>query len=375
LRGFEQIRNDFPAARESTYLDIGTRNPLSNTVRTAIETFLDEWQSPDPAKEQWYADAEETREMMAELVNASADEVAFTLNTSNGLSAVASSIDWSSRDNVIVAPDVEHPNNLYGWLHLSRQGVDVRIAEAKGALVLPGDIERLADTNTRLVAVTSVSNRTGGRMDLKGISRVCKDIGAILAVDAVQSLGAMEFNVDLLDIDMFSAATNKSLLGAYGLGILYCRRDLIDELQPRFLARSSVMQGEDIFSYRIRDSARRFELGNYNFLGIRALRAGLKQIGELEVPNIQAHLLQLSRELTGGLDELGFRVRSSLSEAGMSHLVVFSAPRGVNRTDRDIADHLKRNGVMCKLQSDGIRLSLGVYNNRTDVKETLRLLK
>jgi cysteine desulfurase/selenocysteine lyase len=129
-----QARSHFPATQDCTYLDLGGRGILSKEVRAAIEAHLDDATYGKVDKDRLFEKTEEARNRFAQLINADPDEIAYTKNVSEGLNIVANSLDWQSGDNVIICPQLEHPNNIYLWLNLQRSGVEVRSPPSINAL-------------------------------------------------------------------------------------------------------------------------------------------------------------------------------------------------------------------------------------------------
>ena len=126
LQELIETRRQFPGTEKITYLDLGGRGLLSTPVRAAINAHLDDIMDGKLDKDYLFKKTEEARNRFAALINAQPEEITYTKNTSEGLNIVASSIDWKAGDNVIVCPELEHPNNIYLWLNLKRHGVEVR---------------------------------------------------------------------------------------------------------------------------------------------------------------------------------------------------------------------------------------------------------
>jgi selenocysteine lyase/cysteine desulfurase len=380
MSGIGDARKEFPTFKEFIYVDVAGRNPLSDRVRAAIDGYLDQRQRGEDRKQEWLDHVEKVRAKVATLLHASADEVAFVKNTSDGINSVIACLDWQPGDNVIIAPDFEHPNNVYAWLNLRRLGVEVRTLTLSGPVVTKSMIVEACDTRTKAVGIASVSFATGGRADISGIGEFCRQRGIFLMVDAVQSLGVFEFDVGKAPVSALASATSKGLLGLYGLGVLYCRRELAEKMHPRYLARYSVDLGdshEEVlgdFSYNLAAGAKRFEIGNFNYLAIHALDAALDHILEAGVPNIQEHVLALSGALTKGIAALGYRLRSSQDPAAMSNIVLFTPPPAGAAVQK-LSGYLNEHKVRHSVRRGAVRMSFHLYNNMEDVEYILSVLK
>src|SRR6185503_12944652 len=120
------LRALFPGATEQLYLDTAGRNLISKAVRAAIDQYLD-GRMFGGDKKAMFATVERARAGYAEMIGVTPAEIAITKNISDGINMVAHSIDWREGDNVVVCGDVEHPNNIYPWVHAARlYGAEVR---------------------------------------------------------------------------------------------------------------------------------------------------------------------------------------------------------------------------------------------------------
>lgn len=366
-------RAQFPLARTSTYLDVASRAPMSDRVAEALSGYMDTYRTQPLPKGAWLDDVERIRARLARLVGAQPEEIAFTKSTSDSISMLASALELRRGDNVIICPEIEHANNVYPWLHLRDVGVEVRAVPAIGHRFSLEAAMAEVDARTRVVALSSTSFVTGARADLASVGAACRERGIFLMVDGVQELGAMRMDLGSLGIDGLGAATQKMLLGSYGLGVLYCRADHVERMRPPFLTRMGVDWGEgheadlDV-AYRFRPGAPRFEVGNPNFAGLFALDAGLSLIEDVGLEPIERHVLALADRLLDGLAALSVEVLTPTDEhAG---LVVFrpTDPEGVHA---DLADA----GITVALRRGAIRASFHMFNADEDVDHLLEVLQ
>ncbi len=172
------------------------------------------------------------------------DEIAFTKNVSEGLNMVATALPWQAGDNVVVCPELEHPNNVYCWLNLRRHGVNVRTVQARDGHLPVDDMAQRIDDRTRAVTASTVTFAPGFRTDIDALGRICRDRGMFFLVDAAQSCGVLHTDVAASHIDGLAVSTQKGLLGLYGMGFLYCRREWAEQMQPAYLARFGVDLGD-----------------------------------------------------------------------------------------------------------------------------------
>ena len=309
-------RSHFPGMQDCTYLDLGGRGLLSTEVRAAIEAHLDEAMRGRVDKDRLFATTEEARNRFAQLINAEPDEITYTKNISEGLNIVASSLDWKSGDNVIVCPQLEHPNNIYLWLNLQRFGVETRYVNHRDGYMPVDEMIAAIDERTRILTVSSVSFSPGFRTDIDKLGRACRERGVLFLVDGAQSVGVLHTDVKASNIDALAVSTQKGLLALYGMGYLYVRRPLAEKMTPPYVARFGIDMGKadahesDVGdrSFRFMPAARRFDLGNYNFAGVCAANASLELLLKLGTKNIEAHAVNLAHTLANRLIELGLPV-------------------------------------------------------------------
>lgn len=377
MNPFAAARSEFPTASRRTYVDIAARAPVSDRVRAAIEAYLDDRQSGLDTKHTWFEKVEKVRNKVASLMGAEPDQIAFTKNTSHGIGTMIASINWEPGDNIVIAPDFEHPNNVYAWLPLRLKGVQVKSLPLHGPTVEVEQVEQAIDGRTRAVGIASVSFATGGRTNLSRLAQLCSDRGVFLMVDGVQSLGVLNLDVGKTALDALSAATSKSLLGLYGMGVLYCRN--ADHIHPHSLSRFGVDLGDEKeyvqgdLDYVLAAGARRFELGNYNYLAIHALDASLDHILEIGVSRIEEHVISLATKLATGVRDLGYELISPLDRSLASHVVVFCPPASGPAVS-EISSALKQARVSHTVRRFGLRLSFHLYNDVSDVDRVLEVL-
>ncbi|MGI6574946.1 MAG: aminotransferase class V-fold PLP-dependent enzyme [bacterium] len=369
------MRDQFPITKEYIFFDVANKNALPIPVTSVIADYLYKQQTTGGNKDEWKKTMEEARVNLARLINGCPEEIAFTKNTSEGLNIAANGIPFRPGDNVILN-DNEHPNNIYCWLNLADKGVKVRWAPSKKGMVMADDIEQLIDNSTRAVSVSFVTFMPGNRNDITAISKVCRAKGIYLVVDVVQGLGILDVDVVKLGIDMFAASGHKGLLSPHGIGVFYCRKEVMDQIKPTYVARGSMIAPvaieHDKLDYKLllSDVATRYEIGNHNYLGITALNEGLKFINAIGINIIKKRVLELSGYLSERLTALGVELLSPTEELYRSGIVCFRTAdtAGLYRW-------LQQNKVIVSYRRDSIRASLHFYNTKEEIDRFLQLIR
>jgi cysteine desulfurase/selenocysteine lyase len=359
----EELRQEFSLTRELTFLNHAATSPLPGRTRAAMTRFIEKRRFVRQTWEEYETLDQDLRQALAQLINASPDEIALVQNTAEGINIAAHAIPLQPGDNVVFC-DMEYPANVYPWLNLERQGVEARIVpNREGGLALH-DLEEHVDQRTRVVAASSVEFLTGFRNDLKDIGELCKARGIYFVVDGIQSLGVIPLDVRECHIDLLSCGGPKWLLGPCGLGFLFCRQELIEEMIPPYAGATSVVDFENFRDYDLTflPDAKRFELGTPNLVGMVGLLASVNLLLEVGIEEIQHWTLHLTEVLIEDLQKRGYRIASCLRPEHRSAIVSFPTP--------DVeADYQKltANKVIVSLRENYIRVSPHCYNTEEEV--------
>ncbi|VFN02605.1 MAG: Selenocysteine lyase/Cysteine desulfurase [Candidatus Kentron sp. G] len=379
-------RDEFPLEDGRIYLNHAYYGRWPRRTVMAVERLCREINTGAIRYGDWLQAEARLRERFRALIDApSVEDIALLKNTSEGLSVVAHGLDWRAGDNIVIT-DQEFPSNRIVWESLSGQGVEIRQAaipvtpfeEAPEAI-----IERTCDGNTRLVSVSSVQYGTGLRMDLARIGAFCRREGILFCVDAIQSLGALSLDVQAIGADFLAADGHKWMLGPDGIALFYCREELRDRLTLRQYGWRMVEEPFDFDNrdWRVASSARRFECGSPNTLGIHALGASLSLLLEVGMEEVERGVLQNSAYLIAAIagNEAGNGGLRLLSPAAVIHdparrggIVTFGAR---DREPRELFQALKAAGIACALRGGGIRFSPHFYTPREQLKIAMERLE
>jgi cysteine desulfurase / selenocysteine lyase len=378
-----QARDLFPAVKKCVYLSVCDRGVMADTTAQAVGRFVTAMQDTDAVKIDHEAVLDSARRRFALLVNAVPEEIALVSNLSDGINTIAWALPWQPGDNVVLTTALEHPNNLYPWLRLRSRGLEIRDVPANDGRIDPTAIAAAMDERTRVVTCSSVTFSPGLRTELAEIGRVCRARGVFFLVDAVQSTGILRHDVEAEFIDGLATSTSKGLLGLYGCGFLYCRREWADKLAPAYLSRTGADVPQDKPSemggdnYAFQEGARRFEVGSHNFAGAYAADASIAMMLALGPERIELHVLELSHRLAKGLLELGLPVSGGEPGRHTAHIVtVGRLGDGGHAVTRDPklqawSDDLRRRGVVHTIRRGQVRFALHLFNNRADVDQVL----
>jgi selenocysteine lyase/cysteine desulfurase len=367
-----RVRRRFPVFEQRVYINSCSQGALSDSVRQAYAQYLDDWDEHGAPWEYWVGRLEAVRAAVASLVNADEDEIAVTTSVSAGLSALASGLRFDEGRDTVVVSDFEFPTIGQIWHAQERLGIRVVHvpAEADGTIPLERFAEAI-DERTALVATTHVCFRNGGRLDVEGIARLAHERGALVLVDAYQTVGSLPIDVRALGCDFLAAGVLKYLLGSAGLGFLFCRRDLVETIEPTatgWFADRAIFE-MDIHDYSPAPTARRFEAGTPPVPSIYAAIAGIELMQEIGIAETEAHVRKLNALLRDGVEELGGRVVTP-SEPELSGALVCIASTDVNALVAALDD----GGIVTSCRDDNLRVSAHCYNTAEDVQALLAAL-
>ena len=362
----EKYRREFPVTDSYIYLDNAGVAPVPLRVGTAVAEFLKEASSLGFAGyAKWMESVERVRGLSARLVGAERDEIAFVKNTSHGISIVAGGLDWKSGDNVLVF-EKDFPTNIYPWLALERKGVSMRYIPLGGdGRISIKDIERLTDSRTKLISMSTVQSLNGFMMDPEELREFCSERGILLFLDAIQSLGAVPMDVDRYGADFLSADGHKWMLAPEGTGIFYCRKERAKELYPNLVGWKSVVHEAEFerVELTLKEDALRFEEGSYNVMGIIALGAALGLLFEAGMGRVHSRILDLGDLVIGEADRRGFEVRTPRERDMRGGIVSFAGPFDPKK----VKASLMARRMVVNERGGALRMAPHFYNSEDEI--------
>ena len=367
-----RIRHRFPIFDRLVYINSCSQGALSDAVREAYGRYLADWDEHGAPWEYWVDQLEAARRSVAGLLNALEDEVAVTTSVSAGVSAIASGLSFENGRDKVVVSNFEFPTIGQIWHAQERRGASIVHVPAEPDATIPLErFEAAIDEQTALVAITHVCFRNGSRLDVAGVIELAHERGALVLLDAYQSVGSIPVDVKALDCDFLAGGVLKYLLGSAGLAFLYCRRDLVEQIEPTatgWFADRNIFE-MDIHDYSPAPTARRFEAGTPPIPAIYAGIAGIELMQEVGIEETEAHVRELNALLFAGLDELGAQVVTPRAPEQRGALVCIPS----NDVDRLVAE-LAAGGVVTSSRDDNLRISAHCYNTAEDMSTVLDLL-
>ena len=352
-------RAEFPILSRKTYLNSCSLGALSRRAEARVAQFHEDWHNFGASAwyEIWLGRLAELRSRVAAMLGAQPDEIAITHSTSAALSSIASAVDYTRRNKVVVA-ELDFPTLPYQWL--VRKGVEVVYARSDdNATVHPDRFAELVDDRTAFVATSHVFYATGAIQDLRAIGEIAHRHGALFLVDGYQGIGQVPIHLAESNIDIYIAGPLKWMLGGPGLTYLYVRPDLIRQLAPQiagwFGARDQF--NFDAKHFEFRDDARRFELGTPALHMVHSALGGQEIIDEVTVPRIRERNSYLTELLIEKARAAGFSIRGASDPVQRSAIVMIGQddPKGA-------VDFLAQQGIIVDHRPGYVRVSPHFYN-------------
>ncbi len=365
------MHNDFNLDPDLIYVNHAAVAPWPVRTVQAVKQFAEEnGKLGSRHYDRWLKLEEKLKHSLATLINAgSADEIALLKNTSEGLSIIASGINWQPTDNIVIS-DQEFPSNFIVWDVLRKQGVELRIANITDCDDPEQAIIQQIDENTRLLSISAVQYASGLRLDLVRLGKSCKENSTLFCVDAIQQVGALDFDVQAIQADFAIADGHKWMLGPEGLALFYCKQERMQALELQQFGWHMVDDLSDfsaMHNWTPARTARRFECGSPNMLTAHALEAsislllerGMKQIEQQVTGNVQS-LINIFQSLPG------ISIHSPLEKHRHGGIFTFSRSGIDNET---LYNQLVNKGTVCALRGGGIRFSPHYYNQVSEFEQ------
>ncbi|MBS0376909.1 MAG: aminotransferase class V-fold PLP-dependent enzyme [Proteobacteria bacterium] len=370
---FAALRRRFPVLERKTYLNSGSYCALADSVRAAINAYMDDRLAVGANWDVWVMKNEAVRAAMAQVLNASADEIAVTASASAGLNALASAFDFTGPRNKVVVSDFEFPTNAQIWHAQERRGAQVvHVPRAADGYIPAEQFARLIDDRTQLVAVTHVCFRNGARLDIPAIVGLARAKGARVLLDTYQAVGGLAVDVKALDVDFAVGGMLKYLLGTAGIGFLYVRDALVRELVPTnsgWFAQEKIT-AMDITANRPSPTARRFEAGTPAVVNCYAAEAGLNIILEAGPKAIEERVRALTRRCMEGLEAIGWPAVTPRDDARRGPMVAVPSA-----STAQLFEKLSAQDIVTSFRDNNIRASIHFYNTEDDIDRFVEAMR
>ncbi len=301
----KDLRQDFPPlsreidGKPVIYLDSGCTTLKPQVVIDAITEYYTMYPACAGRSSHKFGvevteHLDSARESVANFINAgTSEQIVFSKSATEGINLVAHGIDWQPGDRVITT-DHEHNANLVPWMCLKRyRGVEMdKVISTPENILDLEKLEQMMSSNVKLVTMAHVCNLDGHVNPVEEAIKMAHDHGAQVLLDAAQSVPHKVVDVKKLDVDYLAFSPHK-MCGPPGVGVLYGREGLLDELRPMVVGGGCVTD-VNALGYRLQPAPRRLESGTQNAAGILGTAAAVKYLIGLGLSEIEAHEKKLN---------------------------------------------------------------------------------
>ena len=366
---FELERQHYPVLAYRTFLNTAQSGLIptyaGNAMCADIQDRVINAMDIVTHNERW-GKAEFLRGKIAKLINCDSTEIAFGPNSSTLMNIFSNGIGLKPGDNVITY-DSAFFATTYTWFNKKQDGVEARIVPAKDGCVDAAALMALVDERTRAISVCHVDFVSGFRHDLAALGAFCRERGIYLAVDATQSCGVLEIDVQKMNIDFLTTSGYKWLQCILGIGFAYIRRELLNKLKQTDMGWTGTRDKNknNPMVLDMSENANRFEHGSHNFTAIAGLTCTIGAYLRLGGADIQTHVLSLSNyayERAAALRQVS--VLGNFAPEHRSNIVTLLFPEDWPIT----REYLYENNIAAMpLGAGRVRIGIHYYNNRQDI--------
>jgi len=370
-------RRLFDIPDDVAYLNCAYMSPLMRRVHDAAVAGLARKARPwKIMPHDFFSGSDALRAAFAELVNASAADIAIVPAVSYGVSTAARNLPLQRGQNVLVVED-QFPSNVYPWRERANEaGAELRTVARPRSGGWTRAVLSAIDDDTAVVALPHCHWTDGGLFDLERIGEVCRGNGIALSLDVTQSLGVLPLDLQRVQPDFLSCAAYKWLLGPYSIGLLYVAERWQQQGRPiehNWIHRKNAEDFARLVDYQeaFEPGARRFDVGERsNFALVPAAEAGIRQLLEWGVDNVCETVESMADTIVERVAPLGLSALPKSERA--PHYLGLQMDGGL---PRDLLPELARRKVYVSVRGSSIRVTPHVYNNADDIDRFVAALQ
>lgn len=367
------------AATDITYLDSGSQHPISLGGRAALDRYLAK-RMLDPEAANYDLDTEGLLAKYARLVSADPGEVTFVQSTTTAEQMFVRSLGLPEAGGHVVTDTLHFFGSLPLYAELGKHGVEVSWVRERDGRIPLEDMDRAIRPGTKLVALSLVSTNNGFTHDLKEVCDLAHARGALVYADIIHAVGCMPVDLHASGVDFAAGASYKWLMGDFGLGFLYARKDAQAQLKRTnhgYYGMSAFQShiypfdppGDTIVDYGFRDDATGwFALGTHSHTVPALLHHSLDYLLATGVANIQAYVQTLVRRLKEELPQRGFRVTTPAESAAPIVTCAYEKAR------ERLGPRCSEAKVRITLSRNSFRVTPSVFNDMADIDRLLEVL-
>lgn len=367
------------APTDIAYLDNGSQHPVPLASLEAVNAYYAK-RTLDPAAQAYSLDEDGPRAMFAALVGADADEIAWVQSTTAGEQMVLRALGLPASGGHIVTDTLHFFGSLPLYEEMAKRGCTVTWLRPVDGRIRLADMKAAVRKDTRLIALSLVSTINGFEHDLKAVCDIAHAAGALVYADIIHAAGCVPVDLHASGVDFAACASYKWLMGDFGLGFLYARRDV----QPRLQRVNVGYYGMETFQPHVypldppgaavadysfqRNATGAFAIGTHSHAVIAQLGASLAYIAALGVPAIQAHAQELCDRLKRELPRRGYPLMTPADARTPIVTCLLADAR------RKLAEPMAAAKVRLTISANRFRLTPSIQTTHADIDRFLAAL-
>lgn len=367
------------AATDIAYLDSGSQHPISLGASQAVHDYLAR-RALDPRAPADDRDDDGLIAKYARLVNADPEEVTFVQSTTMGEQMILRALGIPESGGHVVCDTLHFFGSLPLYAELARQGMEVSWVRDRNGRIELEDMRKAIRPGTKFVALSLISTINGFQHDLKAVCDIAHEAGALVYADIVHAVGSVPVDLHASGVDFAAGSSYKWLMGDFGLGFLYVRKDLLPKLKRcnyGYYGMSSFQShvypydppGDTIVDYAFQDNASGyFAIGTRAHTVIAMLHHSIDYLQATGVGNIQAHAQSLLAPLREELAARGFALMTPPESKAPMIACAYE-----NARDK-LLPRLGEANVKITMSRNRFRVSVSVFNDTDDISRLLKAL-
>ena len=354
-------RPKFPILASKTYLINNSLGAMPASVNDSLAEYTRLWATEGVvAWDTWLPEVANTAAILEDIIHAPRGSMTMCQNVTNALAEILSCLDYEAPRNQIVHCAGEFPTVEYLLDCQRRVGAEI-VRVGDDPLVFPGDqVLAAISTRTALVVLSHVLFRTAELVDVRPFVEKAHELGALVVLDAYQSMGAVPFDVTELGVDFLVGGSVKWLCGGPGAGYLYARPDIVERLEPRLSGWFSHARpfGFEAPPIDYADGIARFNGGTPNIPAYYQAREGYKIVREVGLQQIREKSRHQTEIIIAGALDRGFTVNTPREFEKRGNHVTVDLPNA-----QQVKEELVRRGFVIDYRPGaGIRIAPHFYN-------------
>ncbi len=366
-----RYREDYPILSTTTYMNSNSMGAMPAAAKTALSTYADVWaREGGEAWEMWPAVINETADAAARFIGAPPGQTVLNQNVAFFQAAVASALNLRGDRNKVVIEKLMFPNIIYVWERFTRDGGNLCLVPSEDGMTI--DTDRMLESIDERTAIVSISHAiyvSGALQNVEAICRRAHEVGAIVMLDAYQTIGAVPIDVKKWDLDILVAGSHKWLCGGPGTAFMWMKPELAARLQPKttgWMAHAQPFNFEPA-PIQYADGPWRFMSGTPSVPAYYVAQAAYKNLLEIGVERIRAHNLALCGMIIERAQAAGLTLHSPIEDGRRTGFVAINFPSSEQACRALIDEGYKldwRPGC-------GLRIGPHFYNTEAEVQRMM----